>query len=149
TLKYREIKAKQMEANLAKNLEQDRKGERFTLIDPAQRPIEPVSPNRIALLLVGLVLSVFGGLAAVAMLELMDASVRGEKALTEVLGGVAPISIIPYIENETDTDSQLKLQTRVKIALAVGAVVLLIFIHAFYKPLDVIWFILMNKLGLS
>ncbi len=149
TLKYREIKAKQMEANLAKNLEQDRKGERFTLIDPAQRPIEPVSPNRLALLLFGLVLSIAGGFAAAAVLELMDASVRGEKALTEVLGGVAPISVIPYIENESDTDSHLKIQTRVKIALAVGAIALLILVHAFYKPLDVIWFILLNKLGLS
>lgn len=149
TLKYQEIKAKQMEANLAKKLEQDRKGERFTLIDPAQRPIDPVSPNRLALLLLGLVLSIAGGFAAAAVLELMDASVRGEKALTEVLGGVAPISVIPYIENESDTDSHLKIQTRVKIALAVGAIALLILVHAFYKPLDVIWFILLNKLGLS
>ncbi len=149
TLKYREIKAKQMEANLAKNLEQDRKGERFTLIDPAQRPVDPVSPNRIALLLVGLVLSVFGSLAAAALLELMDSGVRGEKALTEVLGGVAPISVIPYIENETDADSQLKLKTRIKLTLVIGAIILLILIHVFYKPLDVIWFILLNKLGLS
>ncbi len=149
TLKYQEIKAKQMEANLAQNLEQDRKGERFTLIDPAQRPIDPVSPNRMALLLVGLVLSGVGGLAAAAVLELTDASVRGEKALTEVLGGVAPISVIPYIENETDTDSQVKIKTRFMIGLAVGVVALLMLIHVFYKPLDVIWFILMNKLGLS
>ncbi len=149
TLKYQEIKAKQMEANLARNLEQDRKGERFTLIDPAQRPVDPVSPNRLAVLLLGLVLSVAGGFAAAVLLELMDASVRGEKALTDVLRGVAPISVIPYIENESDTDTHLKRQTRVKLALTGGVIALLIFIHLFYKPLDVIWFILLNKLGLS
>ena len=147
TLKYQEIKAKQMEANLAQNLEQDRKGERFTLIDPAQRPIDPVSPNRMALLFVGLVLSAAGGLAAATVLELTDASVRGEKALTEVLGGVAPISVIPYIDNDTDTDSQVKVKSRFLIGLAVGVVMLLMLIHVFYKPLDVTWFILMNKLA--
>ncbi len=149
TLKYREIKAKQMEANLAQNLEQDRKGERFTLIDPAQRPVDPVSPNRLALVLLGLVLSMAGGVATAVLLEIMDASVRGEKALTDVLGGVAPISVIPYIENESDIDRQLKQKTRFKIAIVVGAVIFLIFIHVFYKPLDVIWFVLLNKLGLS
>ena len=149
TLKYQEIKAKQMEANLAQNLEQDRKGERFTLIDPAQRPINPVSPNRLAVLLLGLVLSVAGGFAAVVLLELMDESVRGEKTLTDVLGGVAPISVIPYIENESDTDTQVKRHTRIKLALVGGVVALFIFVHLFYKPLDVIWFILLNKLGMS
>ena len=33
-LKYQEIRAKQMEAQTAQNLETDRKGERFTLIEP-------------------------------------------------------------------------------------------------------------------
>lgn len=149
TLKYQEIKAKQMEANLAQNLEQERKGERFTLIEPAQRPIDPVSPNRMALLLFGLVLSAAGGLAAAAMLELTDASVRGAKALTEVLGGTAPISIIPYIDNDSDTESVLKLKTRAIIASVVGAIVILAFVHIFYKPLDVIWFIVLNKLGMN
>ncbi len=149
TSKYQEIKAKQMEANLAQNLEQDRKGERFTLIDPAQRPVDPVSPNRLAILLLGLVLSVAGGFAAAVLLELMDASVRGEKALTDVLGGVAPISVIPYIENESDTDTHLQRRTRVKLALVFSLIALFIFVHLFYKPLDVIWFIVLNKLGLN
>ena len=44
--KYQEMRAKQMEAQLAQNLGADRKGERFTLIEPPLPPEEPVSPNR-------------------------------------------------------------------------------------------------------
>ncbi|MEJ0099932.1 MAG: hypothetical protein WDO12_09375 [Pseudomonadota bacterium] len=45
-VKYREVRQKQMEAQLAQNLEAERKGERFTLIDPPVAPEEPASPNR-------------------------------------------------------------------------------------------------------
>ena len=43
-----------MEAQLAQNLETNRKGERFTLIEPPLPPEEPVSPNRLAVLIIGL-----------------------------------------------------------------------------------------------
>ena len=45
--KYREVRQKQMEAKLSQNLEDQQKGERFTLIDPPltpQRPASPIAP---------------------------------------------------------------------------------------------------------
>ena len=39
-LKYAEIRSKQSEAKTAQNLEADRKGERFTLIDPPLPPAD-------------------------------------------------------------------------------------------------------------
>ena len=59
--KYQEIRAKQMSAELAKNLESEQKGERFTLIQPPELPIQPVSPNRVALVLLGAILAVGAG----------------------------------------------------------------------------------------
>ena len=49
--RYREIKTKQMQAQIGEELEKDRKGERFSLIDPPQLPEQPSSPNRPAILL--------------------------------------------------------------------------------------------------
>ena len=55
--KFAEVRQKQMAAQLAQNLESEQKGERFTLIEPPLRPQEPVSPNRPAILALGLLLS--------------------------------------------------------------------------------------------
>jgi len=43
-MRYRELKAKQMEAEVGQQLEKERKGERFSLIDPPQLPEKPSSP---------------------------------------------------------------------------------------------------------
>ena len=51
--KYQEILSKQTEAQVSANLETERKGERFTLIEPPQPPEKPIKPNRIIILIVG------------------------------------------------------------------------------------------------
>ncbi len=55
--KFQEIRNKQLEARLAESLEAERKSERFSLIEPPQLPLEPVKPNRIAIVLLWFVLS--------------------------------------------------------------------------------------------
>ena len=147
-LKYREIKAKLMEAELAQNLEQGRKGERFTLIQPPVLPEKPVSPNRIAIIFAGLILSVVVGLGYIIVLETMDPGIRGEKQLAEVLG-VKPLASVPYIyvDNEIDTQDRTKLYIFGGIIAA--GIIALTAIHVFVKPLDVIWFILLRKFGVA
>jgi succinoglycan biosynthesis transport protein ExoP len=61
-LKYQEILSKQTEAQVAENLETERKGEKFTLIEPPQPPEKPVSPNRPLILIAGLVMAIGVGL---------------------------------------------------------------------------------------
>ena len=58
---YQETKAKQSRADVGKQLESESKGERFTLIDPAALPEEPISPNRPAILFLGFVFSLGSG----------------------------------------------------------------------------------------
>ncbi len=77
--RYQEVRAKQNEAQLAQNLETNRKGERFTLIEPPLPPEEPVSPNRLAVLIIGLILSAALAAAFAALREAMDTSVRGRR----------------------------------------------------------------------
>ena len=48
--KYREVKAKQMEADMSKTMEKDRKGERFSIVEPPVFPDEPFKPNRPAIM---------------------------------------------------------------------------------------------------
>lgn len=146
-IKYREVQQKQLDANLAENLEDEQKGERFTLIDPPLVPQKPVSPNRILLLVLSLVLAPVGGLAAVALREGSDPSVRGAREL-QLLLEVAPLAVIP----ELLTSEELRRQRRQRVYAAAGLVggfaVALLLIHLFYRPLDVIWAVALRKLDL-
>ena len=146
--KYKELKAKQMEAKLGQALETQRKGERFTLIDPPVLPEKPASPNRLAIMLLGAVLSLGGGVGTVAVRDAVDGTVRGERDVTELIE-MPPLAGIPYIE----TDEELRRRKFIRIGIVVtvlaaitAAVALMNF---FYMPLDVMWFTVQRRLGLS
>ncbi|MDX9875893.1 MAG: hypothetical protein RBS88_13365, partial [Spongiibacteraceae bacterium] len=148
TAKYHEITAKQMQAELAKNLETERKGERFNLIQPPIHPEKPASPNRVAIVLIGLLLAVGIGAASVAVAEMTDEGVRGETELTSLLG-YAPLATIPYLAAPGENASRGQ-RLYVALALLVGGVsLLLLFIHFAVKPLDVLWFIAARRLGIG
>lgn len=144
--KYQELRAKQMEAQLAQNLETERKGERFTVIEPPMPPEEPVSPNRWAILILGLVLAlgITGGV--IFTLESLDTSVRGRRDLMNLLA-TPPLAVLPWIET-IDDRIRRKRQRRYALAGAVGSMVLLVsMIHLLYRPLDIVWLNLMRRLG--
>lgn len=146
--KYQELKGKQRETAIAKNLEQDRKGERFILIDPASAPTDPVSPNRPMILAIGFALALGSGVGLAFIRETLDNSIRGTGQLHAVMG-VAPLVAIPYIENEEDVEAARKTRN-IALGIAIASVVLLIvFVHFFYRPLDVLFYVVLNKLGFS
>ncbi len=142
--KFREIKAKQLEAEVGQQLEKESKGERFTLIDPPNLPEKPVSPNRPAILLLGVVLSLGGGLGIVAVGESMDRTVRGAKAVTTLLQA-APLSVIPLMENAADRLRRLRARRMTLITFVVAILSVLILVHFIFTPLDVLWFRGMRK----
>lgn len=144
--KYKEITAKQLEAEVAESLETERKGERFTLIEPPLLPQRPTSPNRLAILFVGSVLAVGIALGIVAMREALDHSVRGARGV-QAATGLAPLALIPPVI----LDEERRTRRNVKIAVILLVVLLLIAVpiavHFLVKPLDVIWHILMRRWG--
>lgn len=146
--KYKEMKAKQLQAELGRSLEQERKGERFTLIDPAVLPEEPVSPNRPALLFLGLVFAVGAGVGFAFLLEALSPAIRGRDALYAI-SGMQPLVVVPYIETEKETKKEQGKWLRLAIIGVVIVVVALVAFHFLVKPLDVTWFLLLRKLGLS
>ena len=142
--KYQELKDKQRETTIAKNLEQDQKGQRFLLIDPASAPTSPVSPNRPAIFALGLVLAFGSGIGLAFIRETTDKSIRGTGQL-HALMGIAPLVAIPYIENETDLQDSRKYKKLGMLLAASSVVLLIIFIHFFYRPLDVLFYMVLNN----
>jgi uncharacterized protein involved in exopolysaccharide biosynthesis len=145
--KYQEIKAKQMEAQLAESLETERKGERFTLIEPPLLPEEPVKPNRIAIAFLGVVFSFAGGLGSAAVAESLDTSVRGVKGVSDLLGA-PPLATIPVIETPEDRRRRTRRRVLFALAVVVALVVALMLVHVFFRPLDLLWFVAMRRLGI-
>ncbi|RME35947.1 MAG: lipopolysaccharide biosynthesis protein [Gammaproteobacteria bacterium] len=146
-LEYKEVRDKQMSAQLARNLESERKGERFTLIEPPLLPQEPAKPNRLAIGFLGLVLSLGGGLASVAMAEALDQTVHGRAGLRRLVGE-PPLAVIPRIETAADRRGRVLrrlLTLLLLLALLAGA---LLAVHLLIMPLDVLWFTALRKLGM-
>jgi succinoglycan biosynthesis transport protein ExoP len=147
--RYQELRLKQGEATVAKNLESGRKGERFTLIEPPLTPQEPVSPNRPLVLTLGLVLSMALAAGVAALAESLDATVRGRGDLMSLVAGTAPLAIIPIIA--TDLTDHTRWRRRAIAIAAVAATIIVIgtAVHLFYRPLDVVWFVLLRRFGLA
>ena len=137
--RYQEYKAKQMEAEVGQELEKERKGERFSLIDPPQLPEEPIRPNRSMILFLGFMLSLGGGLGYTVIAESMDTSVRSARGLAGLLS--APLlSVIPYMNNSEDLARAEKTKKIAVITFVSGLVLLILLAHFLWKPLDVLWF---------
>lgn len=140
---FLEYQAKQTQAKLATQLEQEQKGERFTLIEPPMRPEEPVSPNRPLLLVLAVILSVAAAIGCVLGLEKIDGTVRSEAGLLR-LSGVAPLVVIPHMAAQPAGGRTLVPWQ--PLAISAG-LILIVFslVHFLYKPLDVVYYILIRK----
>ncbi len=146
TNKYKEIKNKEMQADMSQAMEQGSKGERFTLIEPPVIPMNPYKPNRFAIILLGAILAAGISFAYVTIKENMFPVINNSRDLVEITGE-PPLVVIPYIETGEDVeDRQRKLKNTMYWA-AGGVVLLFTYIHFFKKPLNVVWFMLLQKLG--
>ena len=144
--RYQEIKVKLSQAELGESLEEGRKGERFELIEPALQPEIPVFPNRSLILILGTLLSFTAAFGFVALRENLDESVRSSSDIMDLVG-MPPLAVLPSILTIGD---QEKLKARkIQYSLGVFAVVLVsvLLIHIFFKPIDVIWYMGLRKLG--
>lgn len=144
---YQNVQAKLSAAEIGEALETERKGERFSLIEPPSQPLEPVSPNRWSIIVLGFVLSVSLGAGSVALFEAVDQTVYGPKQLAAIVGS-APLVVIPYIRNEADKKRRLQWASATAIAFFMIVSVTIYYIQNYYIPLDVLWSIAERKLSI-
>ena len=146
-VRYQETKAKQMQADVAKQLESESKGEKFTLIDPAALPEKPVSPNRPAIIFLGFILALGSGLGFAVVADVISGTVRGARSIQRSLGTL-PLSVIPYEMNLQDRVKSKRIKKRVVILFIAVIVFALLFIHFVVSPLDVLWFRVLRKIDI-
>jgi uncharacterized protein involved in exopolysaccharide biosynthesis len=146
-LKYQEVRQKQMAAQLAQNLETEQKGERFTLIEPPLVPEQPATPNRALILVLGSLLSVAAAIAFAMLVESVDGRVRGSRDLAGIVG-VPPLAVIPWVELDEERKSRRGRWRIWLAAAAAGLLALLALVHFLYRPLDVLWSVVLRRLWL-
>jgi uncharacterized protein involved in exopolysaccharide biosynthesis len=137
--RYQELTAKQNVAEVGQELEKERKGERFSLIDPPQLPEKPLKPDRPAIIILGFLLSIGSGLGFAAVAESMNNSVRGVRGVMSVLE-FPPLSVIPYLPNSEDLARAVKTRKIIIAFVASSFMLLVLLVHFFWTPLDVLWF---------
>ena len=145
-VRFRELREKQMQAQLSEQLERDRKAERFTLIEPPIYPERPNRPNRVMILMLGLVLGLLGGIGAAALREALDQTVHSPRDVMRTLQ-------VPVLAMLPKPPSPVREARRTKaLILAGGAAVLVLVcivaaLHVFYMPIDVAWYGMLRRLG--
>lgn len=99
--RHDEIRAKLATARMSSELETEQLAQKFTPIDPPRLPKDPASPNRVGILALGIVLSGALSIAALALAEVSDSSIRSARDIQGLLG-VPPLASIPVVETRAD-----------------------------------------------
>jgi uncharacterized protein involved in exopolysaccharide biosynthesis len=138
TEEYREIKSKQMAADLGRALETERKGERFSLIEPPQLPTEPIKPNRLAIIILGLLLAMGVGAGVAVLAESMDTAIYAPAEIAAITGG-APLVVIPYIRTTAEVSGRRRRRAAAALSVLLAAFTAVAAVHIAVAPLDVVW----------
>ncbi|MCB2113625.1 MAG: hypothetical protein KDD85_08755 [Parvularculaceae bacterium] len=98
---YQALKNKQATAQLSENLEDNQKAEKFSILESAQRPDSPSSPERGKLMVMLIAASIGIGAIIAFAAEFLSETLRGRSHLVSVIRE-APIAVIPYFEAENE-----------------------------------------------
>ncbi|HYK87521.1 MAG TPA: hypothetical protein VE398_02035 [Acidobacteriota bacterium] len=118
TKQHDDLKIKLSQAKLSESLESRQKGGQFAIIDAANFPLEPATPSRKVVLLVGCLISLGLGLVAALGVGILDQRVWTQPELERFLGGQVLVEI-PNIVSPSD----LRRERRSKLVHAAVLVV--------------------------
>lgn len=135
---YRQTKAKFTDAQIGKRMEEDRQAERFEVLEQATVPEEPTKPDRKQIVLAGGGAAIASGLGLVVLLEFLDKSVRTANDLERRLQ-IKPLAVIPYVTTRRERLRKYLKRGIALLALLTIAVVIILAIHIYYLPLDLIF----------
>ncbi len=145
--KFDDLTRKHMESKVSQGLEKEQKGERFTIIDPARLPEIPFKPNRMAIILIGLVLGIGAGVGAGSFKEFTDTSVQNAGMLT-LATSYPVLASIPVIVLESDIGKKKNIWIWAGVGILIFTVCGIIIFNYFIMDLDIFWVKLLGRLGI-
>ena len=101
---YDQLFARHGQSEVSKQMEVQDKSTTFRIVDPATLPATPISPNRLAIMLMGIVGGLVGSFGVLLFLEQMDTSVKDTNFVKGF--GVPILAIIPHIHDSLERAAQ-------------------------------------------
>lgn len=140
---YNELQQKLMAARVGQGMEEEKLGENFQVVEPAFLPEMPAKPNRLAIILIGIVLGAGLSVGLASVREYADNSVHDLETL-ESLVSFPVLSLIPNIVTKEDV-SRARRRKAVAATCIVGGLVLgILSFHVWVMDLDVFYAKLMR-----
>ena len=128
--KYQDLLAKSLESELAENMEKKQKGEQFQILDPDNFPVKPLRPNRLMIILAGLVAGLGGGIGVALFWDGLDSSFRRSEEINAYVN-VPLLATLPALVTPGSVLEQRRAQGILVLAsigtLAVGIVCIRVF----------------------
>ncbi|MEZ5830890.1 MAG: Wzz/FepE/Etk N-terminal domain-containing protein [Dongiaceae bacterium] len=128
--RYQSFKDKEADAEVAENMEQQSKGETFSVIEPPQYPDVPEKPNRKLLMAVGFFMTAMLAAAAMVAVDMLDPRIYEARSLMLAFGEM-PLATVPYIR----TADEMRGRRLRMIGVASVAVILMAGLLAFAFPM--------------
>jgi polysaccharide chain length determinant protein (PEP-CTERM system associated) len=145
--KYEDLLAKLMEAKVAHGLEKGQKGERFTLAEAPRLPGKPFKPNRLVIIVIGVILGIGAGVGTVTLREFTDMSVRSADQLSR-MASMPVLAAVPVIVTPDDLMRRRARFVLISAAFLVLAAAGLAIFHFQVMDLNVFWVKLMRTMGI-
>jgi uncharacterized protein involved in exopolysaccharide biosynthesis len=128
--RFQSFKDKEADAEVAENMEQQSKGETFSVIEPPAYPDVPEKPNRKLLTVAGIFLTTMLAVGVMVAIDMLDPRIYEPKGLMLAFGEM-PLATVPYIR----TTEELRGRRLRMIGVAGAAVILAVGFVAFALPL--------------
>jgi polysaccharide biosynthesis transport protein len=113
---YESMLSREGQSEVSKQMEVQDKSTVFRIVDPAVLPFKPVSPNRVKIILLGILAGLGGGLGLILLKDQMDHSVKSLDIAKQF--GLPVLAVIPRIEDPSKSVQQSKRDRRLYVATA-------------------------------
>lgn len=103
---YEQLVARYGQSEVAKQMEVQDKTTTFRIVDPAVLPTRPFSPQRVKIILLGIVGGLVASFGFLVLLDYLDKSVRNVESLKSL--GIQILAVVPTIENPVELQASRK-----------------------------------------
>jgi hypothetical protein len=147
-IQYNQAVANKARAETGDIIESLSKGQRISVIEQAVAPNQPERPNRSLIVAAGVGGGAVAGLGLIFLLELLNSAIRRPSEVIEKLG-ITPLGTLPYLRSKQhNTRRRMILFLTFGVAL-IAIPALLWFLDSHVIPLDLLFYKLKAKVGLS
>jgi polysaccharide chain length determinant protein (PEP-CTERM system associated) len=145
---YDSVVARLAEANTGERIEVTARGQRISVIEAANVPRKPSSPNRPRTMAMGVAagLGLAGGLFL--LLEFLNRSIRRPADITSALD-ITPLATIPFFESPRRRLMRNAMRVASVIVILIGVPVALWAVDTYFIPLDMLAERILRRVGVT